>query len=100
MIMENFLNDYSKYEIGIIVNDEMRYFKGWYCDKRENRDIVPKEYFVYDFRSSDYDEDDYLSTIEPCVSVNHSGTFICKEKIPFGDDGNSKSFKIRFGQDW
>lgn len=89
-----------KYEIGIIVNDEIRYFKGWYCDKRENRDVVPKQYFLYDFRSSDDDEDDYLLTIEPFVSVNHSGIFICKERILFGENDNLMCFKMKYGQDW
>lgn len=50
---------------------------------------------MYEFRESD-DGELYLSTIEPFVWVNHSGTFITRTEIPFGENGNGYRFDICF----
>ena len=48
------------------------------------------------FRESD-DGENYLASIEPHVSVNHSGTFVTRSKIPFGENGNGYIFEVCYG---
>lgn len=52
---------------------------------------------MYEFRESD-DGELYLSTIEPFVWVNHSGTFITRTEIPFGENGNGYRFDVLLDQ--
>jgi len=56
----------------------------------------PKGYNMYEFRESD-DSENYLASIEPHVSVNHSGTFVTRSKIPFGENANGYSLKVCYG---
>jgi len=39
----------------------------------------------------------YVAYIEPHVWCDHSGTFVTRTKIPFGENGNPDVFKIRHG---
>jgi len=99
-LANDFLSDYEKIELGLEFDGEVHFVKGWYSDKRENRDILPNGFWAYDFRESDLDEDDenwdYREYIEPFVAVNHSGTFVCNIEIPFGINGNPMSIKPKF----
>lgn len=94
--MNSILKDYDKYYIGIETADGIKHcIFGWYADKRCNHKDCPKGYYMYEFRESD-DGELYLSTIEPFVWVNHSGTFITRTEIPFGENGNGYRFDICF----
>lgn len=55
---------------------------------------------MYEFREDDTDENGYIAFVEPYVAVNHSGTFVARTKIPFGENGNGKCFHIRYGHDY
>ena len=92
------LKRFSKYEIGIKTADGQLYnIIGWYDDCRYSPNDLPDGYYLYEFRASDSDEDEYLSTIETHVLVNHSGSFVTKTPIPFNTEGNSDYFKILYG---
>lgn len=61
--------------------------KGYYIDARISRKLVPDGWYLYEFRHADMDAiNNYLCTLEPFVYVNHSGSFLTKEKI-FEDPG-------------
>ena len=95
--MKQFFKDFDKYYIGIETADGHKHcIRGWYLDSRINHKECPRGYNVYEFRESD-DGNNYLASIEPSVIVNHSGTFITKARIPFGESGNPKSFFVRYG---
>ena len=95
--MRRYFIDFDKYYIGIQTADGRKHcIRGWYLDKRCDHKKCPKGYNMYEFRESD-DGENYLATIEPYVSVNHSGTFITRTKIPFGENGNGNSFVICYG---
>ena len=95
--MKEFFKDFDKYYIGVETADGRKLcIRGWYVDRRYNHDECPKGYYMYDFRESD-DGENYLASIEPYVSVNHSGTFVTRSKIPFYKSANRDSFKIRYG---
>ena len=69
---------------------------GWYQDRRFNHDNCPQVYNTYEFRESD-DGENYIASIESHVRVNHSGTFVTRSKIPFGENENGYNFKVRHG---
>lgn len=94
-----FFKQYDKYYIGIQIADGHNHcIRGWYVDQRFNHEDCPKGCYLYEFRSSDDDEDDYICSIEPFVWVNHSGTFVTRTIIPFMENGNKNYFKIRYGR--
>ncbi|MBR1447459.1 MAG: hypothetical protein IJ588_01775 [Prevotella sp.] len=95
--MKQFFKDFDKYYIGIETADGHKLcIRGWYLDCRLNHEKCPRGYNMYEFRESD-DGNNYLACIESHVLVNHSGTFVTKTKIPFGENGNPKSFCVRYG---
>jgi hypothetical protein len=95
--MNKFFKDFDKYYIGIVTADGRKHcIRGWYQDCRFNHDDCPKGYNTYEFRESD-DGENYLASIEPHVSVNHSGTFVTRSKIPFGESANGYSFEVHYG---
>jgi hypothetical protein len=61
---------------------EINGVKGVFTEFRIKRDSVPKDYYYYQIRSSDYD-DSIPCTIEDGVVVNLYGTFMTKTKIEF-----------------
>lgn len=99
--MNTFLKDFCKYYIGIQTADGRKHcIRGWYLDQRFNHRECPKGYYMYEFREDDTDENGYIAFVEPYVAVNHSGTFVARTKIPFGENGNGKCFHIRYGHDY
>jgi len=58
---------------------------------------APKGYHMYEFREDPDDEWGYIAYIEPHVWCDHSGTFVTRTKIPFGENGNPDVFDIRYG---
>ena len=51
-----------------------------FTDSRIERDTVPKGWYCYDLRGSDYDPGEPV-TVEPSVAVNHAGTILTNEPI-------------------
>ena len=95
--MKPFFKNFDKYYIGIETADGRKHcIRGWYQDCRLNHDDCPRGYYIYEFRESD-DGENYLASIEPQVTVNHSGTFLTRSMIPFGKKGNGNHFEIRYG---
>ena len=93
-----FFKDFDKYYIGIETADGKKHcIRGWYLDQRFAHKECPKGYNMYEFREDGKDEWGYIAFIEPYVWVNHSGTFITRTKIPFGENGNRNVFEIRYG---
>lgn len=99
--MKNFFKDFDKYYIGIETVDGKKHcIRGWYLDQRFDHKECPQGYHMYEFREDDKDEWGYIAFIEPYVWVNHSGTFVTRTKIPFGENGNKSYFEIRYGHSY
>lgn len=95
--MNSFFKEFDRYYIGIQTADNRKHcIRGWYLDKRFSHNECPNGYHMYEFRESD-DGENYIASIEPFVGVNHSGTFVTKTKIPFGENGNGYSFSVKYG---
>ena len=71
-----FLNtDYQEMEIlGV---------KGLFSNLRVERESLPEGFFKYSLREG---EEEYFSSIENHVLVNHSGDFICPKKLDLGSE--------------
>ncbi len=96
--MNPFFKDFDKYYIGIATADGRRHcIRGWYLDQRFRHSDCPRGYHIYEFREDPDCECGYIAYVEPFVWCNHSGTFVTRTKIPFGEDGNPNVFKIRYG---
>jgi len=67
---------------GLYIGDEIRLFY-------DNGDALPTSVMQIDI--------DTEASIEPHVSVNHSGTFVTRSKIPFGESANGYSFEVHYG---
>ena len=65
--------------------------------KINERSVFVIEGYHIEFRENDEDEWGYIAFIEPYVRVNHSGTFVTRTKIPFGEGENPNIFEIRYG---
>ena len=92
--MIKFLQSFDKYYIGIETADGRKHcIRGWYLDQRFDHKECPKGFHMYEFREDDEDEWGYIAFIEPHVWVNHSGTFVTRTKIPFGENGNKMCLK-------
>ena len=75
--------------IVIMPGDKHEFLQGYYQDVRlssaEKKDMLEKHgLHAYDLREDD-DGENYHSTIEKTVMVNHSGTFLTKTHLPFGE---------------
>lgn len=55
-----------------------------YVDARINQNDVPEGLYKYEFRHGD---EEYFSTLEKNVFVNHSGTLITRKPIDLGESG-------------
>ncbi|MBR1941627.1 MAG: hypothetical protein IJ845_09915 [Bacteroidaceae bacterium] len=96
--MKPFFKDFAKYYIGIRTADGRNHcIRGWYLDQRFDHGKCPKGYYMYEFREDPEDEDGYIAYIEPFVWCDHSGTFVTRTRIPFGENGNMNVFEIRYG---
>lgn len=99
--MKQFFKDFAKYYIGIETADGRKHcIRGWYLDKRFSHDKCPHGYNMYEFREDDENEDNYIAFIEQFVCVNHSGTFVTRQKIPFNENGNISFFRVRYGHEY
>ncbi len=99
--MKTFLKDFNKYYIGIQTIDGRKHcIRGWYLDQRFDHRLCPKGYYMYEFREDPKDEWGYIAYIEPRVGCDHSGTFVTRTKIPFGEKGNPNFFEIRYGHEY
>lgn len=54
-----------------------------FTDLRIDRDTLPEGTYAYNIRGGD--ETDFC-TIEPYVTVNHTGTIITRQPIPMGEE--------------
>lgn len=54
---------------------------GLFTNMRIERESLPEGFFKYSLREGD---EEFFSTDESAVLVNHAGDFICKEQIDFG----------------
>lgn len=61
--------------------------------KSEKAEMRASGWHVYELRHSD-DGSEYFCTIEPRVICNSSGTFICREELPFNKDGNEDYLEL------
>lgn len=99
--MKKFFKDFNKYYIGIKTADGRKMcIRGWYLDQRFDHRDCPKGYHMYEFRAAPDDEWGYIAYIEPYVWCDHSGTFVTRTKIPFGEDSNPNFFEIRYGHEY
>lgn len=57
---------------------------GLFSNVRIERESLPEGFYKYSLREG---EEDYFSTVENAVLVNHSGDFICKKELNLGDEG-------------
>lgn len=96
-----FFKDFNKYSIGIeSVNGRKMCIRGWYLDQRFDHRDCPNGYHMYEFRSDPDDDSGYIAYVEPYVWCDHSGTFVTRTKIPFGENGNPNFFEIRYGHEY
>lgn len=58
--------------------------QGLFSNLRVENDSLPEGFYKYSIREG---EDDFLSSVEKSVTVNHSGDFICKTPLDLGPDG-------------
>lgn len=58
--------------------------KGLFTNLRVERDSLPEGFYKYSLRE---DDEEYFSSVENDVLVNHSGDFICKSELSLGEDG-------------
>lgn len=73
--MKYFLNtDYEEMEVLGIT--------GLFTNLRVESESLPEGFYKYSLREGD---EEYFSTVENNVLVNHAGDFICKQKLPLGD---------------
>ena len=99
--MKKFFEGFDKYYIGIETADGKKHcIRGWYLDQRFDHKKCPKGYHMYEFREDSKDKWGYIAFIEPYVWVDHSGTFVTRTKIPFGENGNKNYFEIRYGHSY
>lgn len=75
--------------IVIMPENKKQELEGYYQDVRlssaEKKDMLENHgLYAYDLREDDNGEN-YHSTIEKTVMVNHSGTFLTKTHLPFGE---------------
>ena len=99
--MIKFLQPFNKCYIGIqTVDGRKMCIRGWYLDQRFNHAECPKGYHMYEFREDPDDEWGYIAFIEPHVWCDHSGTFVPRTKIPFGENGNPDVFEISYGHEY
>ena len=100
-MMKKFFEDFNKYYIGIQTIDGHKHcIRGWYIDQRFDHRECPKGYHMYEFRENPDDEWGYIAYIEPYVWCDHSGTFVTRTRIPFGEEGNPNFFEIRYGHEY
>ena len=59
---------------------------GLFTNSRIDRDTVPKGWYAYDLRGSDYDPGEPV-TVEPNVVVNHAGTVLMPEPVTIPKEG-------------
>lgn len=58
--------------------------KGLFTNLRVESASLPEGFYKYSIREG---EDDFFSTLERSVLVNHSGDFICKQELDLGEQG-------------
>lgn len=58
--------------------------KGLFTNLRVEKESLPEGFYKYSIREG---ADDYFSTLEKSVLVNHSGDFICKQELDLGEQG-------------
>lgn len=63
-----------------------------FTNNRVDRETVPEGWYCYDLRGSDYDPGTPIS-MEERVVVNHAGTILSPEKIPFAQGKNYRNIR-------
>lgn len=57
---------------------------GLFSNLRVERESLPEGFYKYSLREGD---NDFFSTVEKAVMINHAGDFICKSELPLGEKG-------------
>lgn len=93
------LQDFDEFQFTVeLANGDRMELPGFYEDARytkQEREQFEKEsgMHTYELRESDNGEI-YHCTIEKNVVINHSGTFVTNEVLPFNENGNRDFFKV------